>query len=208
MFWTQQGLILLSLSSWLLMIKPPGCGDGEKECIPVSSIGVGVFYVAIYLVALGNGGHQPSIATFGADQFDETHPKEQRSKVAFFSYFYLALNLGSLFSNTFLVYIEDDGKWVLGFCVAAACAGLAISLFLMGTPRYRHFSPCGNPLSRVAQVIVATAKKWDVQVPTDEQEPYELEGSESKISGSKKIPHTDVFRYWWLTRVLHFFFAW
>jgi dipeptide/tripeptide permease len=46
------------------------------------------------------------------DQFDETDPVEARSKVAFFSYFYLALNVGSIFSNTVLVYYEDLGQWV------------------------------------------------------------------------------------------------
>jgi len=39
---------------------------------------------------------QPSIATFGSDQFDETDPREGRSKISFFSYFYFALNAGSL----------------------------------------------------------------------------------------------------------------
>jgi solute carrier family 15 (peptide/histidine transporter), member 3/4 len=33
----------------------------------------------------------------------------------FFSYFYLALNVGSIFSNTVLVYYEDLGQWVMGF---------------------------------------------------------------------------------------------
>ncbi|KAJ1400405.1 Proton-dependent oligopeptide transporter family [Sesbania bispinosa] len=80
---------------------------------------MGMFYLSIYLIALGNGGYQPNIATFGADQFDDEHSKEGPSKVAFFSYFYLALNLGQLFSLK-----HHSGS-----------AFAAVVLFLVGTPR-------------------------------------------------------------------------
>lgn len=189
------GLLLLSLSSSLFLIKPAGCGDGKLECTPESTIGTVIFYLSIYLIALGNGGYQPSIATFGADQFDVMDPVESRSKIAFFSYFYLALNMGSLVSNTVLVYFEDGGNWSLGFWTASASAILALLLFWVGTPRYRHFKPCGNPLPRVAQVLVAAGRKWDVKVPEDETKLYELEGSESAISGSRKIIHSSKFGF-------------
>ncbi|XP_057509895.1 protein NRT1/ PTR FAMILY 7.1-like [Actinidia eriantha] len=186
------GLVLVSLSSWLFLIKPEGCGDGEKLCMPTSSIGSAVFYLAIYLVAFGYGGHQPTIATFGADQFDETNPKDKSSKAAFFCYFYFALNVGSLFSNTILVYYEDTGKWSLGFWVSTGSAIIALVSFLLGSRGYRYIKPCGNPLPRVAQVFVAVARKWKV-VPADENELYEVEGSESAIKGSRKILHSNEF---------------
>ncbi|KAJ0960192.1 hypothetical protein J5N97_002025 [Dioscorea zingiberensis] len=103
--------------------------------------------------------YQPNIATFGADQFDEEDRREGHSKVAFFSYFYLAMNLGSLFSNTILGYFEDEGIWAIGFWASTASAFAALVLFLIGTPRYRHFKPNGNPLARFCQVLVAAVKK-------------------------------------------------
>ncbi|XBI73916.1 hypothetical protein VPH35_067565 [Triticum aestivum] len=118
------------------------------------------------MIAFGNGGYQPSIATLGSDQFDETDPDEARSKVAFFSYFYLALNVGSIFSNTVLVYYEDAGQWVMGFWVSAGAAALALMLFLLGTPNYRYFKPTGNPLTRIAQVLVVACRKWRDHAPT------------------------------------------
>nr|DAD42207.1 TPA_asm: hypothetical protein HUJ06_000437 [Nelumbo nucifera] len=183
------GLVLLSLSSWLFLIKPDGCGDGVIDCRPASSAGVAIFYLSIYLVAFGYGGHQPTIATLGSDQIDE------HAKAAFFCYFYFALNVGSLFSNTILVYFEDSGKWTLGFLASAGSAVLALILFLIGTPKYRFFKPCGNPLPRVAQVFVATFRKWDVTVPADSEKLYELEGSESAIKGSRKIMHSNEFGF-------------
>ncbi|OVA20864.1 Proton-dependent oligopeptide transporter family [Macleaya cordata] len=189
------GLILLSISSWLFLIKPVGCGDGELLCVSPSSVGVAIFYVSIYLIAFGYGGYQPAIATFGADQFNELDPKEKQSKAVFFGCFYFALNFGSLFSNTILVYFEDSGHWTFGFLASMGSAIIGLLLFLLGTPYYRYFKPCGNPLKRVAQVFVATARKWNVIVPLNGEELYELEGSESAIKGSRKILHSDEFGF-------------
>ena len=154
---------------------------------------MGLFYLSIYLVALGNGGYQPTIVSFGADQFDEENPKEGLSKVSFFSYFYLALNLGSLFSNTILGYFEDEGMWALGFWVSAGSAFAALVLFLVGTPRYRHCKPGGNPLSRFCQVLVAAIKKWRFELPPNANL-YSVDGKESSTNGNRRILHTHGFK--------------
>lgn len=153
-----------------------------------------MFYLSIYLIALGNGGYQPNIATFGADQFDEEHSKEGRLKVAFFSYFYLALNFGQLFSNTGLVYLEDEGMWALGFWVSAGSAFAALVLFLAGTKRYRHFKPSGNPLPRFCQVLVAASRKSRVQMPSNGEELFNLDTMESSTNANRKILHTHGFK--------------
>ncbi|KAK4741679.1 hypothetical protein SAY87_025267 [Trapa incisa] len=188
------GLGLLSLSSYIFLLKPRGCGDEETLCGPHSALEMAIFYVSIYMVALGNGGYQPNIATFGADQFDEEDPSEGHSKIAFFSYFYLALNLGSLFSNTVLGYFEDEGRWTLGFWASSASAALALLLFLSGTYRYRHFRPRGNPLSRFCQVVAAASRKWKVEVYGDE-DLYEIDDRERIASGERKILHTRGFSF-------------
>ncbi|KAF7138722.1 hypothetical protein RHSIM_Rhsim07G0042200 [Rhododendron simsii] len=189
------GLVSLSLSSYYFLVKPTGCGDEQTPCGSHSSAQLGLFYLSIYLIALGNGGYQPNIATFGADQFDEEDPKEGHYKVAFFSYFYLALNLGSLFSNTILGYFEDKGMWALGFWASAGSATLALGLFLVGTPRYRHFTPRGNPLSRFCQVVVAAARKWKVEVPQSGEDLFEVSGKECSNNGGRKILHTHGFKF-------------
>ncbi|XP_047317932.1 protein NRT1/ PTR FAMILY 7.1-like [Impatiens glandulifera] len=187
------GLVMLSLTSWLLLIKPDGCGDRELLCEPTSAVGVTMFYLAIYLVAFGYGGHQPTLATFGADLFDESKPKDKNSKATFFCYFYFALNVGSLFSNTVLVYYEDTGGWTIGFWASTGAAVIGLVLFLSGSKGYCYIKPCGNPLPRVAQVFVASARKWRM-VPAKEGDLYEVEGLESAIKGSRKILHSNEFQ--------------
>ncbi|KNA21327.1 hypothetical protein SOVF_044270 [Spinacia oleracea] len=184
------GLALLSLSSYLFLLKPNGCGDELTPCTSHSGFHVALFYISLYMVALGNGGYQPNIATFGADQFDGDDPKESSSKISFFSYFYLAFNLGSLFSNTILAYYENAGKWAIGFFASAITALMALALFLGGTPRYRHYKSQGNPISRFCKVFVAAISKWKTHVQPEGEGLYELDAKTYSTNGRRQILHT------------------
>ncbi|XP_072072162.1 protein NRT1/ PTR FAMILY 7.1-like [Arachis hypogaea] len=188
------GLGLLSFTSRRFLIKPAGCGDENTECRHPSSTGVSIFYVSIYMVALGYGGHQPTLATFGADQFDGNKQDQSRSREAFFCYFYFALNFGSLFSNTILVYYENSGMWTMGFLVSLASALLALLSFVAGYRKYRYVAPCGNPVVRVAQVFVASTRKWKLH-PAKADQLHEVDGPESAIKGSRKIMHSQDFGF-------------
>ncbi|KAM0007452.1 putative proton-dependent oligopeptide transporter family, MFS transporter superfamily [Helianthus debilis subsp. tardiflorus] len=189
------GLVLLSLTSWLFLVKPAGCGDGEKHCVSASSTGTMMFYLSIYMVALGYGGHQPTLATLGVDQFDESNTKykEKGAKGAFFAYFYVALNVGSLFSNTVLVYYEDIGHWTVGFWVSMGSALVGLLSYLCGSFHYRYIKASGNPIPRIAQVFVAACRKSRVPVD-DEKKLYEVDGAQSAIKGSRKILHSEQFK--------------
>ncbi|KAI9182493.1 hypothetical protein LWI28_025900 [Acer negundo] len=134
-------------------------------------------------------------ATFGADQFDEEDPKEKQSKSSFYSYFYVALNLGCLFSETVLAYVENIGYWVLGFWICTGSAIFAFLLQLSGTFRYRCFRPSGNPLSRFSQVIVASFRKINLQVPSNGEELYEVYEKENETISSQRIVHTNDFKF-------------
>lgn len=186
------GLMMLSLSTGALLLEPSGCGVEDSPCKPHSTFKTVLFYLSVYLIALGYGGYQPNIATFGADQFDAEDSVEGHSKIAFFSYFYLALNLGSLFSNTVLGYFEDQGEWPLGFWASAGSAFAGLVLFLIGTPKYRHFTPRESPWSRFCQVLVAATRKAKIDVHHEELNLYD---SETQYTGDKKILHTKGFRF-------------
>ncbi|KAI3444703.1 hypothetical protein Pfo_001368 [Paulownia fortunei] len=188
------GLVLLSLSTQEFMLEPKGCGKIGDICNQPSPAKVASFYISVYLLALGSGAIEPALATLGADQFDEEDSEENKSKSAFFSYYYVALNLGSLIAETVLVYIENLGKWVLAFWISTSCGFLALIFLLSGTCRYRHTRPSGNPISRFSQVIVACVRKLKLDVPLHGEGLYEVQSQDEK-ERARRLSHTDDFKY-------------
>ncbi|MED6198334.1 hypothetical protein PIB30_065409 [Stylosanthes scabra] len=186
------GLVILSLSTPFLL-KLDDCGKIGLLCEPHSPIQVAILYISLYLIALGNGAADPCLATFGADQFDEEDPKEQRSKASFYSYYYVALNLGCLVAETILTYIETSGEWILGFWICTCSALFSFLLLLSGTPRYRHFKPIENPVSIFANVIVASFRKRKFQLPTNEEDLFEFQ--EDNTNGVTRMYHTDGLKF-------------
>ncbi|PIM99816.1 Peptide-transporting ATPase [Handroanthus impetiginosus] len=67
--------------------------------------------------------------------------------------------------------------------------------FILGTRLYRYQKPGGSPLTRLAQVLMASLRKYRVKVPKDKSLLYETSDAESAIVGSRKLDHTDEFRF-------------
>ena len=189
-----QGLIALSLTTHLFLINRHNCGKIGELCEPHKPFEITLFYVSIYLIAVGNGAPEPALATFGADQFDEEDSKERQSKASFYSYFYVALNLGSLVAETILVYIENMGLWVVGFWICTISAVVGYVFLLSGSLRYRHFKPSGNPIKRFSQVIVASMRKLNQNLPSNYEEFYEVYEKQGETNGMRRILHTNGFK--------------
>ena len=189
-------MIFLTISASLTALRPQQCPSEDLTC-PHPSLGQSAFlFFSLYVVDLGAGAFQSVVTSFGADQFDEEDPKEKPHKTSFFNWFYQAINIGGLLAGTFLVYIQDKVNWGLGFGVALIAIVIGTFCFLAGTPYYRHHPPGGNPLARIGQVMVASARKWHIQMPLSSDSLYEVpQEMESNIKGSRKIRHTDEFRY-------------
>lgn len=185
------GLIALSLLTHISLLKPNDCGKIGRLCDPHGLTELSIFYLSIYLIALGNGASEPALATFGAEQFDDKDPKENRAKTSFYSYFYVSINMGCLIAETVLVYMENLGHWMIGFWICAVCGLLAYLLLLSGTSRYRKSKPCGNPISRFCQVVMASMKKTNLQMPSNGEGLYEGLGKE----GTRRMLHTEGFKF-------------
>ncbi|CAE6076251.1 unnamed protein product [Arabidopsis arenosa] len=119
-----------------------------------------VLFMALYVMAVGEGGHKPCVMTFAADQFGEANAEEKATKTSFFNYWYMAIVLASSIAVLALIFIQERVSWSLGFSIIAGTVVIAIVIFLIGIPKYRKQVPVGSPLTRVAQVIVAALKKW------------------------------------------------
>ncbi|XP_051147149.1 protein NRT1/ PTR FAMILY 5.4-like [Andrographis paniculata] len=118
-----------------------------------------VFFVALYILAVGEGGHKPCVQTFAADQFDETIAEEKAAKSSFFNWWYVGIVGGATAAILVVIYVQTYISWSLGFGMLTAAVAAALVVFLIGSGGYRRQAPVGSPFTRVAQVIVAAARK-------------------------------------------------
>ncbi|CAA2956321.1 NRT1 PTR FAMILY -like [Olea europaea subsp. europaea] len=185
------GMTLLTLSASVHGLKPECVKD---DCNSTGSQ-TAVFFAALYLIALGTGGIKPCVSSFGADQFDETDEIERGKKSSFFNWFYLSINIGALIASSVLVWIQMNVGWSWGFGIPAVAMVVAVVFFFLGSHLYRLQKPGGSPLTRNFQVLVASMRKHSVKVPADKSLLYETPDMESNIPGSRKLEHTETFRF-------------
>lgn len=202
-----QGMLLLTIVVSVPSLSPPSCGPRikEEECHKhASPLQIGIFYLALYIIAVGTGGTKPNISTMGADQFDDFEPTERTQKLSFFNWWMFSIFFGTLFSNTFLVYVQDNVGWPLGYGLPTLGLAISIMVFIFGTKYYRQKAPVGSPCTRIAQVLVAAIKKWRVTVPIDPKELYDLKLEEYTNSKTFRIDHSNSLRSLFSTSILCF----
>ncbi|KAK7263803.1 hypothetical protein RJT34_31400 [Clitoria ternatea] len=156
------GLGLLTVSAMLPSLDNSECQVGNKlemeSCSPRMQIIL--FFISLYLVAIGQGGHKPCVQAFGADQFDERHPKEYRARSSFFNWWYFTMCAGCMLTLWILNYIQDNLTWVLGFGIPCAVMIIALLVFLVGTMTYRfNIQQCDkNSFLRIGRVFAAAIR--------------------------------------------------
>ena len=188
-------MTLLTLSSSIPGLKPSCNLGNENGNCHVTSSQTAAFFGGLYLIALGTGGIKPCVSSFGADQFDDYDEAEKKKKSSFFNWFYFSINIGALVASSVLVWIQTNVGWSWGFGIPAAAMALAVGSFFGGTRLYRNQRPGGSPFTRIAQVVVASVRKFGVEVPRDKSLLYETcDDEESVVKGSRKLDHTEQFR--------------
>lgn len=189
------GMIILTLAVSLPSLRPPDCKSDSNICEKASELQIGVFYFALYVLAVANGGTQPNIVALGGDQFDEFDPKEKVQKASFFNWWLFGVFIGTLIGQTLLIYIQQNVGFSLGYGIPTAGLIISVVIFFIGTPFYRHKVQKGNPFGRMAQVIVAAARKWRIDVPSDYRKLHEVDPKEYVARGRFPIHHTPSLRF-------------
>merc|ERR1711990_117595 len=104
----------------------------------------------IYLVggfvftAIGTGAIKPNVVNFGAEQYDTSDPVEAEQQKSYFQYFYMVINIGSIFASVWTVTfatskVTSSGPgsgFFVSFAIAAVAMALALLIFLIGTGKY------------------------------------------------------------------------
>ncbi|WCJ28372.1 Major facilitator superfamily protein [Euphorbia peplus] len=169
------GLILLTMSQFVPSLKVCRTDD----CTEPRKIHSIVFFIALYLISIGTGGHKPALESFGADQFDDEHIEERKKKLSYFNWWNFGLCAGVLLGVTVIIYIEDHVGWGFAYIVLSAVLALSLAVFVAGRPFYRYRKPTGSPLTPLARVLVAAVKKRNVEYPASAGELYEEAKSDS-----------------------------
>uniref|UniRef100_A0A2N9I4D3 Major facilitator superfamily (MFS) profile domain-containing protein n=1 Tax=Fagus sylvatica TaxID=28930 RepID=A0A2N9I4D3_FAGSY len=183
------GTGLLAISTALPNLRPPPCNPAlSDKCEVANNFQMGIFYLAIYLNAVGIGGIKSGVSGLGTDQFDQKDEKEKAQMAHFFDRFYFVINSGTLLAVTVLVYVQDQvgRKWAYGICSASMT--VALFVFFLGTKRYRYKKRLGTPIFQIIQVLVAAVRKRKAVFPSNASLLYEDTSQESRLY------HTDKFR--------------
>ena len=151
-----QGFILLSVQAHVPQLKPPQCNmlesDGN-ECVEAKGLKALIFFVALYLVALGSGCVKPNMIAHGADQFSPQSPSQSKTLSTYFNAAYLAFSIGELIALTLLVWIQTHSGMDVGFGVSAAVMALGLISLVAGIFYYRNKPPQGPIFTPILQVI-------------------------------------------------------
>ncbi|KAD3068381.1 hypothetical protein R6Q59_017605 [Mikania micrantha] len=183
------GLILLTMSSMIPSLKP--CASKEL-CLKPRKIHEIAFFIAIYLISVGTGGHKPCLESFGADQFDDDHPEERKKKMSFFNWWNAALCAGLVLGSTLIVYVQDHVGWGEADIILTMIMGSCIVIFVIGRPFYRYRKP-GSPLKPMLQVCVAAFNKRNLPYPSDPNELHEE--SRSEKAHERLLCHTEALKF-------------
>ncbi|GLT90696.1 hypothetical protein SLE2022_086170 [Rubroshorea leprosula] len=197
-FWTMlifgfielSGFILLSVQAHIPQLKPPKCNmlSDASHCIEAKGFKALIFFLALYLVALGSGCVKPNMIAHGADQFSQTNPSQSKKLSTYFNAAYFAFSVGELVALTLLVWIQTHAGMDVGFGVSAAAMAMGLICLVPGTLYYRNKPPQGSILTPIAQVFVAAILKRKQICPSN---PQLLHGSEN----TSNLLHTKRFSF-------------
>lgn len=100
---------------------------------------------ALGLIPFGTGGIKPNICNFGADQIGDETESQREAQKKFFSYFYMAINVGVMVAFGYLANVTTHGipghvpleqGYFAAYIVAAVSMAVAVGLFVAGTKCY------------------------------------------------------------------------
>ncbi|CAN6233502.1 unnamed protein product [Urochloa humidicola] len=139
-FWDRYSTITVSSSLYIAGLV----GLASWEVLH-SRMARSLLFLPLYLISVGQGGYNPSLQAFGADQLlieDDTESlsSEEKNQVKslFFQWWYFGICSGSLLGNSIMSYIQDTCGWGLGFAIPCGVMILSVIVFCCGTALYTH----------------------------------------------------------------------
>lgn len=100
-------------------------------------------WVGLILIAIGTGFIKPNLSTIVGGLYDDHDPRRDQG----FLYFYMSINIGSLFAPLVTGFLGHRYGYHVGFIAAAVGMALALIAFIHGRSKLREFAfDVPNPL--------------------------------------------------------------
>ncbi|XP_062225717.1 protein NRT1/ PTR FAMILY 4.3-like [Phragmites australis] len=202
-FWTMltfgfvelSGFILLSVQAHLPQLKPPPCNMASMDgsCERAGGIKAAIFFVALYLVALGSGCLKPNMIAHGADQFAGT-PDSAKRLSTYFNSAYFSFCAGELVALTVLVWVQTHSGMDVGFGISAVAMAAGLVSLVSGAAFYRNKPPQGSIFAPIARVFVAAFTKRKQVCPSSSSNSVNAGACEpARLAGNFR--HANKFRF-------------
>ncbi|KAK9684225.1 hypothetical protein RND81_10G194900 [Saponaria officinalis] len=182
------GLVLLTMSRLIPSFRP--CDT--DPCSNTRTIHEVFFFLSIYMISIGTGGHKPALESFGADQFDDDHDGERGKKMSFFNWWNFGLCSGLLLGVTLIVYVQDHVGWGAADVILMIIMTISLGIFIVGRPYYRFRKPSGSFVKPMLQVLVAAFEKRRVPYPSSSVELYE---APMEQHSRRRLCHTETLKF-------------
>jgi POT family proton-dependent oligopeptide transporter len=134
--------------------------------ICLSIKGETAFYLAMFLVILGNGFFKPNISTL----LGNLYSKEPyiKNKDSGYNIFYMGINLGALICNFVAAYLRNEYSWGTAFMAAGIGMIIGVVIFLAGSRHYKEadvikpVKPGDMSLIKIFSIILLPALSFGI----------------------------------------------
>lgn len=123
-----------------------------NHCVEAKGFKATIFFIALYLVALGSGCLKPNMISHGADQFGKDDPNQSKKLSTYFNTAYFSFCVGEFVALTALVWVQTRSGMDVGFGLSAAVMGAGLISLISGVLFYRNKPPQGSIFTPIARV--------------------------------------------------------
>jgi len=94
------------------------------------------FYLALFLIILGNGFFKPNISTLVGNLYSVDELKDKKD--AGYNIFYMGINIGAFICNFVAAYMRINYGWGHAFAAAGVGMLVGVGVFIIGQKHYKH----------------------------------------------------------------------
>lgn len=151
--------LLYAVGIWVMSMA--AIPDLDPVTQKASSYAMWSTAAGLLLTAVGAGGVKPCVPAFGGDQIQFSVPDgltKERLRMAFFSAFYFAVNVGAFVSILLTPLLRADVSYAAAFGIPALLMGFSIFILWAGREVYVDRQAVGGVFSTVVKVIVSAVR--------------------------------------------------